>query len=76
MRVLFIQLAEMRKVEGNRLSKMVSSADQLEIKNMHGRKYCIEGMKERDEAFNTIIAFSGLQWQSLQIRHDTKEQES
>ena len=75
-RVLFVELTEMRKIEGNQLSKLVSSPNQLEIKSMDGRKVCVEGMKERDEAFNTIIAFSGLQWQSLQIRHNTNAQES
>ena len=74
-RVLFVELTEMRKIEGNRLSKLVSSPDQLEIKCMDGRTIRFEGMRKRDEAFNTIIAFSGLQWQSLQIRHNTDEQE-
>lgn len=64
----FLEMAEMRKVEGSTLSKLTSmSPDQLEIKCIDGSKLHLEGMRERDEAFNTIIAFSSLQWQSLQI---------
>ncbi|KAL2037723.1 hypothetical protein N7G274_009448 [Stereocaulon virgatum] len=70
----FLELAEMRKVEGSALSKVVSSPDQLEIKLTDESKLKIEGMKERDEAFNTIIAFSSLQWQSLQIKKDSNQQ--
>lgn len=70
----FLDLAEMRKVEGSALSKVVSSPDQLEIKLTDESKLKIEGMKERDEAFNTIIAFSSLQWQSLQIKKDSNQQ--
>ncbi|KAK0510724.1 hypothetical protein JMJ35_007156 [Cladonia borealis] len=70
----FLELAEMRKIEGSTFSKLVSSPDQLEIKLTDGTKLQIEGMKERDEAFNTIIGFSSLQWQSLQIKNDTKQQ--
>ena len=71
----YLELAEMRKVEGTRISKLTSSSpDQLEIKCIDGSKVHFEGMKERDEAFNTIIAFSGLQWQSLQILSNTKAQ--
>ena len=56
----FLELAEMMKVEGSAMSKVVSSPDQLEIKLTHESKLRIEGMKERDEAFSTIIAFSSL----------------
>ena len=71
----YLDLVEMRKVEGSRISKLASlSPDQLEIKVMDGSKLHLEGMKERDEAFNTIIAYSGMQWQSLQILSNTKAQ--
>ena len=70
----FLELAEMRKIEGSTFSKLVSSPDQLEIKLTDGTKVQIEGMKERDEAFNTVIGFSSLQWQSLQIKNDSKQQ--
>lgn len=72
----FLDFAEMRKVEGSKLSKILSSPEQLEIKCVDGRIFNTGGMKERNEAFNTIIGFSGLQWQSLQIRQETKAQES
>lgn len=74
----YIELAEMRKVEGSSaMSKLTSlSSDQLEIKFIDGSKVHFEGMKggERDEVFNSIIAFSGLQWQSLQILSNNKAQ--
>ena len=71
----YLDLAEMRKVEGSTMSKLASlSPNQLEIKLIDGSKLHCEGMKERDEAFNTIIAFSGMQWQSLQILSKTNAQ--
>ena len=71
----YLDLAEMRKVEGSRISKLASlSPDQLDIKLIDGSKLHLEGMKERDEAFNTIIGYSGMQWQSLQILSNTKAQ--
>lgn len=72
----YLRLAEMRKVEGSSaMSKLTSlTSDQLEIKFIDGSKVHFEGMKERDEAFNSIIAFSGLKWQSLQILSNTKAQ--
>lgn len=71
----YLDLAEMRKVEGSTMSKLASlSPNQLEIKFIDGSKLHFEGMKERDEAFNTIVAFSGMQWQSLQILSNTNAQ--
>ena len=67
-RITFLELAEMRKLEKGTGSKPMSLASaQLEIKCIDGSKVSLGGMKERDEAFNTIIAFSSLQWQSLQV---------
>ncbi len=68
----YLELAEMRKVEGSKFTSLVP--DQLEIKCIDGSRLHLEGMKERDEAFNTIIGFSSLQWQSLQILSNTKAQ--
>lgn len=71
----FLELEEMRKVEGTRMSKILSSPDQMQIKCVDGSRLELEGLRERDEAFNTVIAFSSLQWQSLQIRENTTDQE-
>lgn len=71
----YLSLAEMRKAEGSTMSKLASlSPNQLEIKFIDGSKLNFEGMKERDEAFNTILAYSGMQWQSLQILNNTRAQ--
>ena len=68
-RLDFLEIAEMQKVQGSNVSKLGSlSTDQLDIVCVDGGAFHLEGMKERDEAFNTIIAFSSLQWQSLQIK--------
>jgi hypothetical protein len=71
----YLELAEMRKLEGSTVSKLASFyPDQLEIKCIDGSELHLEGMKGRDEAFNTIIAFSSLQWQSLQVLSRSKVQ--
>ena len=63
----YIDLAEMRKAEGTIMSGLTSlSRNQLEIICADGSKLRLKGIQERDEAFNTIIAFSGMKWQSLQ----------
>ncbi|KAL8693187.1 MAG: hypothetical protein Q9218_001931 [Villophora microphyllina] len=63
----FLELAEVRKKHGSSLSKLPRvSSHSLELKFIDGSRTALEGMKERDSAFNTIIGFSGLQWQSLQ----------
>ena len=68
----YLDLAEMRKVEGSTISKLTSlSPNRLEIECIDGSKLHLEGMKERDEAFNIIVAHSGMQWQSLQILSST-----
>ncbi|KAM0793877.1 hypothetical protein BDR22DRAFT_816076 [Usnea florida] len=74
-RLDYLDLAEMRKVEGSTVSKLATlSPDQLEIKSIDGSKFHLEAMKERDSAFNSIVGFSGLQWQSLQTLSNTKAQ--
>ena len=71
----YLEFVELRKMEGSNASKLTSlSPDQLDIKCTDGETFKIKGMVERDEAFNTIIAFSGLQWQSLQIKANTDAQ--
>ena len=68
----YLELAEMRKVEGSTISKLTSlSPNQLEIDCVDGSKLHLEGVKERDEAFNIIVAHSGMQWQCLQILSST-----
>ena len=58
----FLELVEMRKVDGSVLSKLkISSRQQIEFKFTDGTSL-MEGMRNRDDAFNTIIGFSGLQW--------------
>lgn len=65
----FLELAEMRKKESSSLSKLpMVSPQTLEFKFIDGSKTALEGMKESDSAFNTIIGLSGLQWQSLQTK--------
>ncbi|KAL9006589.1 MAG: hypothetical protein Q9188_000626 [Gyalolechia gomerana] len=65
----YLELVEMRKTEGSSVSKIPGVPPQsLELKFMDGSKLALEGMKDRDSAFNTIIGFSGLQWQSLQAK--------
>ena len=71
----FLDLVEMRKIEGLLASKLAfMSPNQLEITCIDGSKLHLEGMGKRNEAFNTIIAFSGLQWQSLQCISNSKAQ--
>ncbi|KAI9846357.1 MAG: hypothetical protein M1837_004210 [Sclerophora amabilis] len=62
----FLELAEMRKRSGSSLSKALSLDQHLEIDFTDGVTARIGAMRDRDEAFNTIIGFSGLQWQNLQ----------
>lgn len=71
----FLDLAELRKTEASTLSRLASlSRNQLEIKCADGSKLHLEGVRERDEAFDAIIAYSGLKWQSLQIPRNTDAQ--
>lgn len=63
----FLELAEMRKLEGSLFSKItMKTFEQLEIKSCDGDSVLLEKLKNRDEAFNAIIGFSALQWQALQ----------
>ncbi|KAL8830962.1 MAG: hypothetical protein Q9191_001142 [Dirinaria sp. TL-2023a] len=65
----FPELAEMRKLDRSTLARVTRKAlEQLELTFTDGSSIVLEAMKDRDEAFNTIIGFSALQWQSLQYR--------
>ena len=63
----FLEMAEMRKLKGSRFPRLgLTYSDQLEFKSIDGSLIRVESLKERDKAFNSIIGFSNLQWQSLQ----------
>ncbi|KAL8738882.1 MAG: hypothetical protein Q9181_000409 [Wetmoreana brouardii] len=65
----FLELTEMRKNEGSSVSKLPAvPSHSLELKCIDGSRLVLDGINERDSAFNTIIGFSGLQWQSLQAK--------
>lgn len=60
----FLEIAEMRKLQGSAISQLtLKSSEQLELTFTDGDSVVLDGMKDRDEAFNTIIGFSALQWQ-------------
>ena len=66
----FIEIQEMlkfhsSKTKTSKLSSMLSGHE-LELHDIHGRVWELELVRDRDEAFNYIIGFSNLQWQSLQ----------
>lgn len=67
----FLDLAEMKKPDaGSRVSKFIrkkARLSELELRFTDGREEVLEGMRERDGAFNAIIGFSGLRWQNLQM---------
>ena len=62
----------------NKVSSLADSKDEaggggaegggLEIRLFDATRLTLRGMRQRDEAFNAVIAFSGVQWQSLQDR--------
>jgi len=65
----FLEIAEMRKLQGSAISQLtLKSSEQLELTFTDGDSVVLDGMKDRDEAFNTIIGFSALQWQVCVIR--------
>ena len=60
----FLDLAEMRKLEASTTSRVtLKSLEELELTFTDGTSVVLNAMKDRDEAFNTIIGFSALQWQ-------------
>ena len=65
--ISYLDLAEMRKMHGSVMAKLtLKSLEQMEFQCVDGKVLRIEAMKDRDEAFNSIVGFSGLQWQALQ----------
>ncbi|MCJ1471138.1 hypothetical protein MMC07_009786 [Pseudocyphellaria aurata] len=63
----FLELVEMSKVEESLVSRITTKkSEQLELRFNDGNLILLKKMKDRDEAFNTIIGFSSLQWQALQ----------
>ena len=72
----FLEIAELRKKQSSRASKLsMMGQESLEIKLVDGTKLDVDGLKDRDSAFNTIIGCSGLQWQSLQPKVPRQETE-
>ena len=66
----FLEIAEMRKIEGSAASRITfKSLEQLELTLTDGSTMVLGSMKDRDEAFNSIIGFSALQWQVRYFAH-------
>jgi len=61
----YSELLEMRKIDGTGIAKMRQQS-MLEFEYVDGNVEQVDAMKQRDEAFNTIIGFSALRWQQLQ----------
>ncbi len=70
----FPELVEMRKPDGSSswVSKLTLSkksiGSQLELVFTDGEVVNFKAIKDRDGAFNAIIGFSSLRWQSLQLQ--------
>ncbi|KAI9822581.1 MAG: hypothetical protein M1827_000300 [Pycnora praestabilis] len=62
----YLQLAEMRKVNKSTVAKL-ASLEQLQFTFTDKETIRVDLVKDRDQAFNMIIGFSGLQWQALQL---------
>ena len=66
----YAELQEMRKagIEGRRKLTLGGLFDSgvLEFQSSSGEVLTLDPIKYRDEAFNCVIGFSGLQWQALQ----------
>ena len=59
-----MEIAEMRKLGGPVVSRLtVKAVEELELTFSDGTSTILGAMKDRDEAFNSIIGFSALQWQ-------------
>ena len=69
-RISYLDLKEIHKLQGSKLSKVALlhslSTDQLVFNSIDGTSSVVEVPKDRNAAFNSIIGFSGLQWQVLQ----------
>lgn len=63
----FLELIEMRKKDGFAASKLpMVSSQSLELKFVDNSKIVLDGMRERNSAFSSILGMSSLQWQNLQ----------
>ena len=64
----YLALVEMRKRQGLATKQLPisRSMESLELTFTDGESATLKAMKGRDDAFNAIIAFSGIQWQNLQ----------
>ena len=69
-RLLFNEIFTIRKKENKVASRLFLPPGALEVQTIEEKKFRIDGMQDRDDAFNTIIALSGRRWQSLQPRRD------
>lgn len=57
----------MRKLKGSAQLRLTRhSLEQLELTFIDGDVCLLDGIKDRDAAFNAIIGFSALKWQALQ----------
>lgn len=71
----YSELKEPRKLRGSTVSKLTrSSIEQLEFEFKDGTVEQVRGIKDRDEAFNTVLGFSGLSWQVLQLGTTVQKQ--
>ena len=60
----FLEMVEMRKLEGSTTSRFTLKAlEELELTFTDGDSIILGAMNDRDEVFNSIIGFSALQWQ-------------
>lgn len=60
----FLEMAEMRKLGGSTASRFaLKTSEQLEFTFTDGDSMILRVINDRDEAFNSIIGFSALQWQ-------------
>lgn len=70
------KLKEVCKLRDSAVLKLTrSSIEQLEFEFRDGTIEKIQGIKERDETFNTILGFSGLRLQALQVETKVKKKE-
>jgi len=61
----FSDLLEMRKIDGQHMARLKNKSS-LEFEYFDGTVEHIDNIRQRDEAFNTVIGFSALRWQQLQ----------
>lgn len=74
----FHEISEMRKVTGSAIGRGVGKileGKALEFTYVDGAVDQIDAVRKRDEAFNSIIGFSGLGWQMLDPLEGRNEEE-